>query len=149
MLCTRVCHAAPRAPPDCVYEADSAGLENFYDAAEVHGCNYKSYRPECVKDVANVTATTFQDFSPCRGVIHFDAVFIVASALGVLSEYAYWLAAYSQAVDFVQFEAVDSCGKKLAPAFWTPPLRGLMRTSAPTVRENIYKLPPDFFYQFF
>ena len=82
--------------------------------------------------VAKVSAHTFAYSSPCRGAVHFDAVYAVAAALGMVPELAYWLAAYSQGIDFIQFAAVDSCGQPMPSSMWTPPLRGLMRTSAPT-----------------
>jgi len=119
----------------CVYGHDSAatsGLQNFFHDASSEGCKYGSYRPECIKSVVKVAAHTFNATSPCRGAVHFDAVYIVASAVGILSEYAYWLAAFSQAIDFVQYAAVDSCGRDMGISWWTPPLRGLMRTSAAT-----------------
>ena len=97
----------------CVYNTTAKptpGIVNFYDAAEQDKCAYGSYLPKCIKDVVKVSANTFGDTSVCRGTVHFDSVYIMASAVGILPEYAYFLAAFSQAIDFVQYAAIDSCG---------------------------------------
>jgi len=64
-----------------------------------------------------------------RGVVHYDGVLLIAQAFSFSGELAYWLAAFSQGVDFVQFKALDSCGALLPNRYWTPPLRGYLRTS--------------------
>jgi len=116
----------------CIANASATGVQNFFSQAALDKCQYASYRPKCVADVLKVSAKTFAYASPCRGAIHFDAVYIVATALGLDAEMSYWLAAFSQGIDFVQFEAVDSCGQPMSPSLWTPPMRGLMRTSSQT-----------------
>ena len=46
-------------------------------------------------------------------MIHFNGVYFAAAALGFTQEISYFLAAYSQAIDFVQYKGVDSCGKAM------------------------------------
>jgi hypothetical protein len=53
-------------------------------------------------------------------------------ASGRAGEMAYWISAFAQAVDFVQFMPVDSCGEVLERRLWTPPMRGFLRTSTYT-----------------
>ena len=69
--------------------------------------------------VAKVSAHTFAYSSPCRGAVHFDAVYAVAAALGMGPELTYWLAAYSQGIDFIQFAAVDSVASQPATGLFS------------------------------
>lgn len=64
----------------------------------------------------------------CRGIVHFDAVYFLATSLGYKRDVAYWLAAFSQGVDFAEFAMFDSCGDAMDQSWWTPPLKGLVRT---------------------
>jgi len=102
---------------------NTTGATNFFQKAALDKCKYESYRLKCVTDVLEVAAHTFAYSSPCRGAIHFDSVYIVAAALGMNPELSYWLAAFSQGIDFVQFAAVDSCGRPMSPSLWTFPMR--------------------------
>merc|ERR1719265_2470920 len=61
--------------------------QNFFLKAAEAKCAFASYRPLCIAEVLAVSGHTFAYESPCRGAIHFDAVYMVASAVGVLPEY--------------------------------------------------------------
>ena len=107
-------------------------IENFYyDAAiqSIPECGYGKYYPRCVFKVLKRSSDTFGDTSICRGIIHFEAVYFTAQAVGFRGDIAYFIAAFSQAIDFNQYRAIDSCGIDLPFRYWTPPLRGLLRTS--------------------
>lgn len=88
-------------------------LVNVYETASVLGCEYGEFDPKC--GIASLTGgiSTFTETSPCRSYSHFDTVFFIAQAVGISGEMAYWISAYSQAADFVQFMAVDSCGQAM------------------------------------
>lgn len=107
-------------------------IKPFYGKANSRGCAYKSWDPRCVKEVTEVSTQTFAYDSRCRGMVHYDSVFYLAQAAGFSGELAYFIAAYSQGVDFVQFVGIDSCGDRLPERFWTVPLRGFLRTSVMT-----------------
>lgn len=74
------------------------------------------------------SSSTLNDTSICRGSIHFNSVYFTAAALGFTQDVAYFLSAFSQAIDFNQYRAIDSCGRDMKPRYWTPPLRGFLRT---------------------
>jgi len=42
---------------------------------------------------------------------------------------SYWIAAFSQSADYLQYLHFDKCGNVMGDGKNTPPLRGLMRTS--------------------
>jgi len=107
-------------------------VENFYLEASIQSvpeCGYGKYFPRCIYKVLKRSADTFGETSLCRGIIHFEAVYFTAQAVGFTGEMAYFIAAFSQAIDFTQYRALDSCGNNLPLRYWTPPLRGLLRTS--------------------
>jgi hypothetical protein len=107
----------------------TSGIYNFYTTASRLGCNYREIGNKCLASVLSESGNTFGDTSKCRGVVHFNAVYFNAVALGFTQEIAYFMAAFSQAIDFVQYEAIDACGKQMDKRFWTPPMRGLLRTA--------------------
>ncbi len=110
----------------------NGAVENFYLDASIQSvpeCGYGKYFPRCVYKVIKRGTDTFGETSICRGIIHFEAVYFTAQAVGFSGEMAYFVAAFSQAIDFTQYRALDSCGNDLPLRYWTPPLRGLLRTS--------------------
>jgi hypothetical protein len=105
------------------------GIYNFYTIASKLGCRYLEEDPKCV--TATLIAQSkggFNDTSNCRGIIHFNAIYFIAVALGFKPDIAYNMASFSQAIDFAQYKGVDSCGKAMDKGYWTPPMRGLLRT---------------------
>jgi hypothetical protein len=107
-------------------------LSNLYHTAELLGCQYGEFNPKCVAATLIGGSQTFGATSPCRGFIHYDSVFYIAQAVGFTGEMAYWIASFAQCVDFIQFVPPDSCGAPLDKKFWTPPMRGFLRTSTLT-----------------
>lgn len=104
------------------------GIYNFYYEASELNCTYNDPRPKCTAAILSDSGTTFGDQSICRGAVHFDAVYFTAVGLGFKRDIAWNLAAFSQAIDFAQFAAYDSCGVSMPIRFWTPPMRGFLRT---------------------
>lgn len=86
-------------------------VENFYLEASIQSvpeCGYGKYFPRCIYKVLKRSADTFGETSLCRGIIHFEAVYFTAQAVGFTGEMAYFIAAFSQAIDFTQYRALDS-----------------------------------------
>jgi len=114
------------APPGTCFKC---GVYNFYSIAERLGCGYLDSQPKCIMaTLLEQSAGGFNATSNCRGIIHFNAIYFAAVALGFKQDIAYNFAAFSQAIDFVQYKGVDSCGEPMENARWTPPMRGLTRT---------------------
>lgn len=107
----------------------TSGVYNFYTIASRLGCDYGNINASCVAGVVAQSASTFSDTSNCRGHVHFNAVYFTAAALGFTQDVSYFMAAFAQAIDFVQYKGVDSCGRDMPNRFWTPPLRGFLRTA--------------------
>jgi len=107
----------------------TSGVYNFFSIASKLGCDYRDERLGCVAAVMAASGSTFNDTSICRGAVHFNAVYFAAAALGFTQDIAYFMAAFSQAIDFVQYRGIDSCGQDMPARYWTPPMRGMLRTS--------------------
>lgn len=117
-----ICVAPPGTDPQ-------SGIYNFYTVASRLGCDYLDERLRCI--AATMVAQSqsgFAETSVCRGIIHFNAIYFIAVALGFKQDIAHSFSAFSQAIDFVQYRAVDSCGRNMSNGYWTPPMRGLLRT---------------------
>lgn len=114
------------APPG---ENAGSGVYNFFSDASGLGCDYRNMSAPCVAAVLASSEDTFGEYSICRGVVHFNAVYFTAAALGFTQDIAYQFAAFSQAIDYTQYAGIDSCGREMDKAYWTPPLRGLKRTT--------------------
>eukprot|EP00128_Syssomonas_multiformis_P010995 Colp12_sorted_trinity150504_noHs@23989 len=115
------------APPG---NSTTSGVYNFYSVAAKLGCGYADRSPKCIAAVISGSAETFGDKSICRGIVHFNAIYFTAVALGFKQDVAYMFSAFSQGIDFVQYQGIDSCGREMPNRYTTPPLRGLMRTAA-------------------
>jgi len=115
------------APPNAT--SIFGGIYNFYTLASRLGCDYRDRRLKCIVGVLATSGKTFGDTSICRGVIHFNSIYFSAVALGFKQDVAYFLAAFSQSIDFVQYAGIDSCGKNMSNNYWTPPMRGFLRTN--------------------
>ena len=65
-----------------------------------------------------------------RSMIHVDATYFLATALGIREDVAYWIAAYDQATDLAQYTPFDTQGNRLAcDTLKTETIDGLERTN--------------------
>jgi len=105
-------------------------VQPFFGLGEAVKCKYNQRLGGCTAaSLIPQIIGGFNDTSNCRGQVHFFAVYYTAAALGFTQDVAYFLAAYSQAIDFVQYKGVDSCGADMEDRYWTPPMRGFLRTN--------------------
>lgn len=67
-----------------------------------------------------------------RSMVHTDAVFLMAQALGYTAEAAYWLAAYNEATDLGTYIPTDLNGKKMSATspYATADISGWSRSSS-------------------
>ena len=71
--------------------------------------------PNCLNQPDPNTACSDQVFqfltvTPGRSMVHMDATFFLAQALGYRSDVAYWIAAYNEVSDFGEYAPIDQCG---------------------------------------
>ena len=52
----------------------------------------------------------FATIKPGRSMIHADATYFLAQALGYRADVAYWIAAYNEVTDYSQYLPIDQCG---------------------------------------
>ncbi|KAI9003520.1 hypothetical protein DFJ74DRAFT_774883 [Hyaloraphidium curvatum] len=123
------------APPAAAFVEETCfGRNNvtaLFQASIDLNCKVDANDPQCT---ATNLASGSQTFGAdtCRGFLHFDAIFFTAQAVGFTRDAAYWFAASSNTIDFVQWTPTDSCGTPL-PVQWFPPkMRGMMRISTLT-----------------
>lgn len=76
-----------------------------------------------------------------RSMVHFDATYVIAQALGMNATDAYWLAAYDQAVDQSSYQAYDKQGEGLAK-YTTLEIPGVRRTNLPVGGTFFHFVPP-------
>mmetsp|Transcript_33901 Transcript_33901/g.91773 ORF Transcript_33901/g.91773 Transcript_33901/m.91773 type:complete len:625 (-) Transcript_33901:378-2252(-) len=116
------------------YCVEHARVRNTYEVTRDLGCGYA---PQGMRRTMCSAALLLEEVlgggqfhynTSCRGIVHFDAVYFLATSLGYKRDIAYWLAAFSQGVDFAEFAMFDSCGNAMDQSWWTPPLKGLVRT---------------------
>lgn len=50
-----------------------------------------------------------------RSMVHMDATYVIAQAVGFSAEAAFWIAAYDEAVDKGSFKPTNECGNFLSP----------------------------------
>ena len=114
----------------CMNATAPARVKNQFQRAIRSGCEYQDGTVRCKLLSVLEGGSTFASTSPCRGVVHFDAVYVLAAGLGFTGDAAYSVAAFSQAIDFVQYVGYDRCGDLLpGNSSSTPPMRGLLRTN--------------------
>ena len=66
------------------------------------GSNPNRACPQQVADAATV--------QPGRSMIHHDATYFIAQALGYRPDVAYWIAAYNEVTDYGDYAPIDQCG---------------------------------------
>ena len=56
----------------------------------------------------------FATIEPGRSMIHMDATYFIAQALGYRADVAYWIAAYNEVTDLAHYVPIDQCGVQAA-----------------------------------
>ncbi|MBS2027506.1 MAG: hypothetical protein JST54_06320 [Deltaproteobacteria bacterium] len=74
---------------------------------------------------------------PGRSMIHADATYFLAQALGYRADVAYWIAAYDEVTDLTRYAPIDQCGvqaseKNSGRRFITATFNGFQRTNTKT-----------------
>jgi hypothetical protein len=103
--------------------------------------SFKSLR--CTAKQVVQAGLTSVDLVPIRGrsMVHFDATYVIAQALGMSATDAYWVAAYNEAVDQGSYQAYDTAGNGLA-AYTTLEIPGVRRTNMPAGGTFFHFVPP-------
>jgi hypothetical protein len=71
---------------------------------------------------------------PGRSMVHTDATYFLAQALGFRSDVAYWIAAYNEVTDLTRYAPIDQCGRQASQTnsgkhFITAEFNGFQRTN--------------------
>ncbi len=79
----------------------------------------------------------FATIQPGRSMIHADATYFIAQALGYRADVAYWIAAYNEVTDYTQYLPIDQCGGQASAqnsgaSFITAQYNGFQRTNVNT-----------------
>ena len=79
----------------------------------------------------------FATIKPGRSMIHADATYFIAQALGYRADVAYWIAAYNEVTDYAQYLPIDQCGVQASSGnsgapFITAQFNGFKRTNNQT-----------------
>lgn len=74
---------------------------------------------------------------PARSMIHSDATYFLAQALGYRADVAYWIVAYNEVADYTQYAPIDQCGVQASASnsgqsYITAKFNGFQRTNATT-----------------
>jgi hypothetical protein len=74
---------------------------------------------------------------PGRSMVHADATYFLAQALGYRSDVAYWIAAYNEVADLTRYAPIDQCGgqassKNSGRRYITATFNGFARTNTKT-----------------
>ncbi|MFZ6722643.1 hypothetical protein ACO0LK_21000 [Undibacterium sp. Ji49W] len=79
----------------------------------------------------------FATIKPGRSMIHADATYFIAQALGFRTDVAYWIAAYDEVTDYGQYIPIDQCGVQASAQnsgknYISTSFNGFVRTNAQT-----------------
>ena len=79
----------------------------------------------------------FLTVQPGRSMIHHDATYFIAQALGYRPDVAYWIAAYNEVTDYNQYVPIDQCGQQAKSTntggqYITAQYNGFQRTNTST-----------------
>lgn len=99
--------------------------------------------PNCLNPPPNSSRTCpqqladFATLTPGRSMIHADATYFIAQALGYRSDVAYWIAAYNEVTDYTQYLPIDQCGVQASlqnsgASYITAQYNGFQRTNVNT-----------------
>jgi hypothetical protein len=80
---------------------------------------------------------TIVEHLPGRSMVHADATYFLAQALGYRSDVAYWIAAYNEVTDLTRYAPIDQCGgqatsKNSGQRYITAAFNGFARTNTKT-----------------
>lgn len=99
-------------------------------------------RPECpppfsANRACPVQLVDFATIKPGRSMIHADATYFIAQALGFRADVAYWIAAYDEVTDYGQYTPIDQCGvqasaKNSGSTYISAAFNGFVRTNTQT-----------------
>lgn len=100
-------------------------------------------RPDCpVNDrfpnrACAVQLADFATIQPGRSMIHHDATYFIAQALGYRADVAYWIAAYNEVTDYNHYAPIDQCGVQASStntgaSFISAQFNGFQRTNRNT-----------------
>ena len=107
---------------------EETGLSNCNDLSCQPGDYSVPCRAQAVADGAAIATGAAEG----RSTLHTDATFFLAQAAGYSADYAYWIAAYDQAIDLKQYVHRDVCGEEMASEYSTVFAAGLERVSLAT-----------------
>ena len=108
---------------------NNPGVVNCMDARCAARGNSALCRANVMFDAAAATSAL-----KGRSMVHLDATYLIAQALGIRWDVAYWIAAYNEVTDLGQFTLHDRCGvPQYEDTQWrAAALRGWTRLSIPT-----------------
>jgi len=74
---------------------------------------------------------------PSRSMIHSDATYFLAQALGYRADVAYWIVAYNEVADYTRYAPIDQCGVQASSTnsgknYITATFNGFQRTNNTT-----------------
>jgi hypothetical protein len=80
---------------------------------------------------------TIVEHLPGRSMVHADATYFLAEALGYRSDVAYWIAAYNEVTDLTRYAPIDQCGGQATSQnsgahYITATFNGFARTNTKT-----------------
>lgn len=88
----------------------------------------------CLAQIAQAARKMIQQL-PGRSMVHADATYFLAQALGYRSDAAYWIAAYNEVADLTRYAPIDQCGRQASESnsgkrYITAQFNGFQRTNA-------------------
>lgn len=99
------------------------------------GCKIgPSMNSVCLAQIAQAARNLIQHL-PGRSMVHADATYFLAQALGFRSDAAYWIAAYNEVADLTRYAPIDQCGRQASETnsgkrYITAEFNGFQRTNA-------------------
>jgi hypothetical protein len=74
---------------------------------------------------------------PARSMVHTDATYFLAQALGYRADVAYWIVAYNEVADYTRYAPIDQCGVQATTSnsgrsYITATFNGFQRTNNTT-----------------
>ncbi|MGC1304576.1 MAG: hypothetical protein WA840_19580 [Caulobacteraceae bacterium] len=110
----------------------TGGLRNCIEPASQCRTPRDTTNRACV-----VQAAQFALIPPGRSLIHADATYFIALALGYQADVAYWIAAYNEVSDYGQYKPIDQCGVQASSSNTGAPyisaaFNGFVRTNTTT-----------------
>ena len=93
----------------------------------------RSANSACSAEVAQATKILIQH-PPSRSMVHADATYFLAQAVGYRADVAYWIAAYNEVTDLTQYVPFDQCGnvasaRNSGKQYITAKFNGFQRTN--------------------